>query len=242
MLHSPPGDAQPFTESLVRLPRVRWCYQPPEYAPAVVPPPLARGARAPVFASFNRMAKISQATLEAWRLALERVPEARLVVKNSALNRIEDHGHFAAWFGEHGIDPGRVEFRPYSPHAEALAQYGDVDVVLDTFPYDGGLTTLEALWMGRPVVTLRGDTLLSRQSAALLCALGAEDLVAVDAAGFAHIVAELASDGARLARLCAGLRPRMQASALLDADGFVRVLESTYRELWRRWLGGRGER
>lgn len=241
-VHSPPGDAQPFTESLVRLPRVRLCYQPPELAPAVMPPPLARGARAPVFASFNRMAKISRATLEAWRLALDRVPGATLVVKNSALNRIEDHGHFAAWFSERGIDPRRVEWRPFSAHAQALAEYGEVDIVLDTFPYNGGLTTLEALWMGRPVVTIRGDTLLSRQSAALLCALDADDLVAGDAAGFARIAAELASDGARLAERCAGLRPRMRASALLDAAGFVRVLESTYRDLWKRWLDARGER
>lgn len=238
--HTPEGDTQPLAETPLRLAAGRFCYRPPEDAPPVLAPPLARGAAAPVFGSFNRMAKVSEATLEAWSRTLEAVPGSRLLIKNSALNHAGDHAHFAARFAARGIDPARVEWRGFSPHAAALQEYSEIDIALDTFPYNGGLTTLEALWMGRPVVTLRGDSLLSRQTWALLAPLGLEELAAPDAAGFAGTAAALAADVPRLARTCAGLRGRMAASPLLDHAGFTRGLEAAYREMWSRWASRTG--
>jgi predicted O-linked N-acetylglucosamine transferase (SPINDLY family) len=233
-VHSPPGDGQRFTERLVRLPHCRYCWEPPAYAPEVTPPPACSG-RAPVFGSFNRMAKISRATLDAWCALLARVPQSQLVIKNSALGREAERDYFARAFGERGIDPSRVQWRGLSDHDAMLAEYGDIDVVLDTFPYNGGLTTLEALWMGRPVVAVDGDTIISRQSKAILGAAGLAGLCAADAAGYVSVAEGLARDPARLAELSAGMRSRLRASPLLDAAGFTRDLEQALRGEWRRW-------
>jgi predicted O-linked N-acetylglucosamine transferase (SPINDLY family) len=232
---SPPGDAQPFTERLVRLPACRYCWEPPAYAPAVEPPPLARGAQSPVFGSFNRMAKISPATLEGWCALLQRIPSARLLVKNSALDNAAEHAFFSGWFRDRGVDPARIEWQGESAHREMLAEYAAIDVVLDTFPYNGGVTTLEALWMGRPVVAVGGDTLISRQSKAILAAIGMPELCATDPRAFVETAADLVQDPVRLARLSASLRDRLRASALLDHAGFTRGLESALRAEWRRW-------
>lgn len=237
---SPPDDGQGFTERVLRLPHCRYCWEPPAYAPEVKPPPLAAGGKAPVFGTFNRMAKVSLATREAWCALLRRVPSARLVLKNSALGHEAEREYFARWFTERGIDPSRLEWRGSSSHADMLAEYLDIDVALDTFPYNGGLTTLEALWMGRPVVALGGDTLIARQSKGILTAIGLPELCAADAGGFVEIAASLVGNPARLASLGAGLRERLRASPLLDPAGFTRELEALFREEWRRWCAGRG--
>ncbi|MBL0142257.1 MAG: tetratricopeptide repeat protein [Betaproteobacteria bacterium] len=237
-VHSPPGDGQPFTERLARLPHCRYAWEPPAYAPQVMPPPLVSGA-APVFGSFSRMAKISTATLDTWCEVLRRVPDARLVLKNAALAGDPERALFAHWFTDRGIDAARVEWRGASDHATMLAQYGDIDIGLDTFPYNGGLTTLEALWMGRPVVAVGGDTLIARQSKAILATVGLGELCAADSAGFVAIAEALARDPKRLALISGGLRDRLRASPLLDAAGFTRNLEALYRDEWRRWCAGK---
>ena len=234
-IQSPPGDGQPFAERILRLPHVRFCWEPPGYAPDVVPPPLCRGGRAPVFGSFNRMAKLSPATLDAWCSVLREVPGSRLILKNSALGRDEEHAFFARWFAERGVDPARVEWRGPSGHEAMLAEYADIDIALDTFPYTGGLTTIEALWMGRPVVAVAGDTLIARQSKAILTAIGLPELCAPDAAAFVSVAKGLASDAGRLAALSAELRAQMRRSPLLDTTTFTRDLESLLRSEWRRW-------
>lgn len=238
-VHSPAGDGQRFTERLVRLPDCRYCWEPPPYAPEVMPPPASQGC-APVFGSFNRMAKLSRATLEAWSRLLARVPEARLVIKNSALGRPAEHEYFARAFAERGIDPGRVEWRGLTDHATMLAEYNGIDIVLDTFPYNGGLTTLEALWMGRPVVAVDGDTIISRQSKAILTAAGQPGLCAGDVGEYVEIAARLARDPVGLAALSTRLRPALRDSPLLDAARFTRHLEAALRDEWRRWCARRG--
>jgi protein O-GlcNAc transferase len=234
--HSPSDDAQMFTETLVRLPRVRLCYQPPEACPDVVAPPIARNGGRLVFGSFGRLAKLSPATLHAWSLTLAQVPDSRLVIKNSSLNHAAERVAFAATLRDRGIDTARVELRGHSSHAQMLAEYNDIDVVLDTFPYNGGITTMEALWMGKPVVTIRGDTLISRQSAALLHTVGLDELVASDKTSFAQIVATLASNGSRLENLGSEMRARLRDSSLFDGRGLASALEATYRNTWHRWL------
>ncbi|HEY2629382.1 MAG TPA: glycosyltransferase, partial [Usitatibacter sp.] len=130
----------------------------------------------------------------------------------------------------------RVELRGFSEYKRLLEEYNDVDVVLDAFPYNGGVTTLEAMWMGRPVVTIRGETMVSRQGVALLSAVGLDDLVATDAQDFARIVASLANDGPRRLQLASELRERMRRSPLMDAAAMARALESAYRGAWQRFL------
>jgi predicted O-linked N-acetylglucosamine transferase (SPINDLY family) len=237
---NPPGDSQPFTERLVRLPNCRYCWEPPAYAPAVEPTPLARGASSPVFGSFNRMAKLSPATRAAWCELLRAVPDARLVIKNSALGNAAEHAFFGMWFRDRGVDPERIEWHGASAHDAMLAEYAAIDVVLDTFPYNGGLTTLEALWMGRPVVAVDGTTLISRQSKAILAAIGMPELCASDSGAFVEIAAGLIRDPARLEAISRSLRGRLQASALLDHGKFTRDLEAALRVEWRRWCAAGG--
>ncbi len=219
--------AQRFVETPVSVGPIRYPYAAPAYAPAVAPPPALAGERA-TFASFARLAKITEAALDAWAGVLARVDGSRLVLKNDSLGDPALAPALREAFSRRGIDPARVELRPGGGHERMLSELSGVDIVLDTFPYNGGITTLEALWMGRPVVTLVGESLIGRQGAAILAAAGLAELVAGDAAGYVERAVALARDPARLAALSAGLRGRVAASALGDVEGFTRRLEAVY--------------
>lgn len=227
--HSPAADAQRFTEAKVRLPGLRYCWRAPEDSPPATPPPLGGPF---TFGSFNRISKLSERTLAAWCAVLDAVPGSRLVVKSPALDHPEEREALRSRFVARGIAGERIEARASSPYREMLAEYSGVHLVLDSFPYNGGLTTLEALWMGRPVLTLAGDSLISRQSAAILGAAGEDRWVARDVAEFVEIARGAASDREAFGIACAGLRERLAASAALDAVGFTRALEAAFRELW----------
>ena len=137
-----------------------------------------------------------------------------------------------AAFAVRGIEPERLDLRPASRHADALGQYADIDIALDPFPFTGGLTSCEALWMGVPVVTWPQSRAVSRQTFALLNAIGLAELAADSADSYVHIAQSLASNPARLTALRSGLRARMQSSPLMDVAGFTRQLESTLRGLY----------
>jgi len=128
-------------------------------------------------------------------------------------------------------------FEGFSSRAQYLAAYHCVDVALDPFPFPGGTTTMDALWMGVPVVTLRGDRLLSRQGESLLCNAHLEDWVATDVDGYVARARGAIEDPESLSRLRAGLRRRIQESPLLDAPRFATHLEAALRGMWRRWCG-----
>ena len=230
----PPGAERWCSEAVVRLPLGRFCYAPPEYAPDVATPP----DRPVVFGSFNHATKVGPEVIGLWARVLEATPGSRLVMKWGTLTDPTARAHFADAFAAAGLAPERLELRGYSPHVDMLAQYGDIDIALDPFPFCGGLTSCEALWMGVPVVTLPGERLASRQTLGFLQALGLEDLAAKDEADYVRIAATLAADGARRAELRATLRPRMAASPLCDQFRFTPTLEAAYRGMWRRWCAG----
>ena len=230
--HAPPGDRQRFTERVARLPTLRYCWEPPRDAPGVAPPP-CRARDSFVFGSFNRFAKLSEATVAAWCDVLEAVPGSRLLLKSGTLDNPGEHAHARARFAALGIDPARIECRGQSLHAAMLAEYADVDLVLDSFPYNGGVTTLEALWMGRPVLALAGDSMISRQSAAILACAGMPEWIARDRADFVRIACAAAADREAFARACLQTRPRIAASPITDARAFTRGLEDLLRNAWR---------
>jgi protein O-GlcNAc transferase len=232
----PPGSDASVVERVIRLPDDYVCVLPREDAPAVGPPP-CDGAGHVTFGCFNNRTKLSEPTLALWVRLLNRLPTARLLLKTHQFDDAGVRTKLLAAIVGLGGDPTRVELSGTARHADLPGWYNRIDVALDPFPYSGGLTTLEALWMGVPVVTLGGgDRFCARHSVAHLTAAGLSELIAADADAYLDIAAGLAQDRAALAALRAGLRDRMAASPLCDGPRFARHLEESYRALWRGWI------
>jgi len=232
--HAPEGTEAQFVEPIVRLSGGRFCYQPVPWAPAeVAPPPVERNGHI-TFGCFNNTAKLNDGVFDAWAQVLHAVPGARLILKWRTFNDEAFRQKVAQAFVDRGIAADRIELRGPSFHADLLKEYADIDIALDPFPFTGGLTSCEALWMGVPVVTWPQSRAVSRQTYAFLNQIGLPELAAQDAHDYVRIAVELANDRARLADLRATLRNRMRASPLMDVAGFTRTLENTLIDLYRR--------
>jgi predicted O-linked N-acetylglucosamine transferase (SPINDLY family) len=232
----PPGAERWHTEKLLRLPNSQWCYRPfVERPPAQSPPCLKRGH--PTFGSFAQVAKLSPRTLSAWTEILRRLPEARLMIVGVSPGRGADGLRSAL-----AAVSERVELVPFLPLAEYYDAFAGVDIVLDPMPYSGGTTTCDALWMGVPVLTAPGARPASRSAASILSAAGLADWIAPDDAQYVSRAVELGAQSARLGELRAALRPRLQASPLMDEARFVADLESLFREVWRDYCLGQEAR
>ncbi len=233
---TPAGFEGFYSERLLRLDDGYVCYSPPSYAPEVAPSP-ARARGRVSFGCFNNLAKITPVVIASWSRILGRVPGARIILKTHQLSDPVTCGRVTAAFLAHGIAPERVIMRGGSSHRALLAEYGDIDMVLDPFPYTGGLTTCEALWMGVPTVTLAGEIFASRHATSHMSNVGLSDWVATDLASYEALAIARASDIEALAGLRAGLRERVRGSALCDARRFGRSLASGLRHAWRAWCG-----
>ncbi|HSE79916.1 MAG TPA: tetratricopeptide repeat protein [Alphaproteobacteria bacterium] len=232
------GDERWSTETLVRLPNGFHCYRPPADAPKVGRPPSRRAGHV-TFGSFNNLTKVNPDVVAAWANILQAVPKSLLLLKSRALSDEPTRRRYFEMFERAGVEPARLRLLPWTDKKMHLAVYGEVDIALDPFPYNGTTTTCEALWMGVPVVALAGDRHAGRVSASILRRIGLDDLVASDQAGYVGLAARLASDAARLSDLRAGMRTRLEGSPLMDAKGFARDLEQAYREMWRAWCQSR---
>lgn len=230
---SPAGQERLFAEKLVRLPHSRFCYRPPDYASEIAEPPCLKNGCI-TFGSFNNLAKINGDVVALWAEILSAVPGSRLFLKSLALNDRDTRERYLNLFTAHGIEQERISFSGHSPHAEMLSEYGKIDIALDPFPFTGGLTTCETLWMGVPIVTLAGETLVSRQSASLLANLGKTEWVAESPRRYVEIAQELAGAPAGLLELRRNLRAWMAASPLCDAEVCTRELETAYQQMWTR--------
>ena len=228
--HAPAGTQAQFAEPIVHLPGGRMCYQPVPWAPAVAPPPCVQAGHI-TFGCFNNTGKLNAGVFDVWSQVLAAVPRSRLVLKWRSLADEPLCDSIRMAFGDRGIDPGRIELRPASFHVDVLQQYADIDIALDPFPFTGGLTSCEALWMGVPVITWPQGRVVSRQTFAFLSAIGLAELAAKDAADYVHIAKTLAADPSRLAKLRISLRNSLQASPLMDVAGFTRQLEATLSDL-----------
>jgi predicted O-linked N-acetylglucosamine transferase (SPINDLY family) len=232
----PPGMTDALVpQELVRLPRSFQCFDPPKAAPPVAEPPaLANGFI--TFGSFNGYYKMNDGVLAAWAAVLRRVPASRLYVKCKAMAEAASRASLEARFASLGVERERLTLVPHERSRKShLALYGEVDVCLDTFPYNGTTTTCEALWMGVPVVTVAGRSHIARTGVSVLTNAGLPELVAPDVDAFVEIAAALASDVPRLLALRLGMRDRLLASPLLDARVYTADFEAALRGLWRRW-------
>jgi predicted O-linked N-acetylglucosamine transferase (SPINDLY family) len=209
-------------------------YSSPEPLPPPGPlPALANGYV--TFGCFNRFAKVLDPVVRSWAAILRAVPKSRLLLKDRLLDRASQTGPMLAILAAEGIGPERVTFLDQLHRSGHFGAYDAIDMALDPFPHGGGMTTLDALWMGVPVVTWRGSTIPSRLAAASLSAIGLTDFIAPDRVGYVDLAVRKANDLPALAHLRASLRDRVAHSAVGDPALYARAVEAAYREMWRRW-------
>jgi predicted O-linked N-acetylglucosamine transferase (SPINDLY family) len=208
-----------------------WCYDPCGVEVEVNGLP-ARESGSVTFGCLNNFSKVNEPVLRLWARVLGKVKDSRLVL----LSRIgSPRQRTLEVLVREGVEARRVEFVDFRPRREYLEMYHRLDIVLDTFPYNGHTTSLDALWMGVPVVSLAGKTPVSRAGLSQLTNVGLPELVAHLEEDYVIIAVELAGDLPRLAQLRSTLRARMQASVLTDAPRFTRQVEQAYRKMWQAW-------
>ena len=234
----PKGDLQAeagFTERVLRLPHSHLCYAPesiramPE---AGYEPPMRRNGYV-TFGSFNNFAKVTDEILLLWRGILESVRGSKLIIKSKICSIDSGINFVKKRLSMLSYNLARVEFRPYSP--DYLEQYRDIDIALDTAPYNGGLTTCEALYMGVPVISLRGHTHGSRFGASILTNAGVRELVAENTINYVRRAVQLAESPKLLEAYHMGLRTNMKRSPLMNVEGYMEELETAYREIWENF-------
>lgn len=223
------------SEKLIRMPDVFSVYQPPPGLPAVGSAPFRKNGFV-TFGSFNNVAKINAAVLNAWAAILNALPESRILIKSMVLRYQNPARRLLQALLERGVREDRIDLVGYSKDkAMHLDYYNQVDICLDTFPYNGTTTTCDSLIMGVPVITLEGGDHRSRVGASQLRALGLDDLLAGNENEYVENAVSLALDPDRLQSLRANLRERLQTSPLMNAVAFTRELETAYQKAWTQW-------
>jgi len=234
----PPGADAAYTETLIRLDSGFLCYQPPMDAPDVAAAP-ARLGKGITFGCFANRFKMSEQVMELWARILGDSPGSRLLLKFRAAADKPSHREVLAFFRNRGIDPSRIVVIPLAPARSAhLDLYRNVDIALDTFPYSGVTTTMEALWMGVPVLTLAGSAHVSRTTGGILHRLGLTQWVTESPEQYVARAAQFAKHPETFTSLRGQLRGMFRESGLLDGRRLARSVERAYREMWTRWLTG----
>jgi len=227
----PSGAERLYTETLFRLPGCFLCYRPPENSPDVARPPCESNGFI-TFGSFNNLAKVNLDVIGLWAELLKQLPTSRLVIKNPSLTDKSTRERYRKLFTEAGVSAERLDLIGFvADSAGHLATYGKIDIALDTFPYNGTTTTCEALWMGVPVVSLRGDRHAARVGASLLAAVGFSEWVADTPAQYTQIAQHLAQDVTHLAQLRLALRQQVSRSRLCQEESYTRAVEAAYDEM-----------
>lgn len=227
----PPGMTERFyTETLIRLPHTFLCYLPGNDDP---PPPCP--SEPITFCSFNNLAKVSDTLISLWAAILRKLPDARLLLKSAFLADTQVCRLVLDRFQARGVETERIALLGWTAtRQEHLKIYGGCHIALDSYPYHGTTTTCEALWMGLPVVSLAGSNHVSRVGASILTSIGASELIATSPDEYVSLATGLARDHERLTRYRQTLRSQMQASALMNAPGFVSDLENAFVTMVRK--------
>ncbi|HUB26781.1 MAG TPA: tetratricopeptide repeat protein, partial [Tepidisphaeraceae bacterium] len=227
----PPENDCFYSECSIRLPDSFWCYNPLTTEPSPGPLP-ARTRGGFTFGCLNNFCKVSDGTLDLWGRIISSLPGSRLLLlcpAGSHRQRVLDR------LGAEGVDAGRIEFAAFRPRQQYLQLYRNIDLGLETFPYNGHTTSLDSVWMGVPVPTRIGSTAVGRAGWSQLCNLNLRELAAETDEQYISIVLGLARDLPRLAGLRATLRQRLERSPLMDAPRFARNVENVYRSIWQTW-------
>jgi protein O-GlcNAc transferase len=231
---APPAIEPHFTEKILRLPESYICFTAPDIDVPVAPLPALKNGFI-TFGCFNNLTKMNDAVVALWARVLQAVPNSRLLLKTKQLNNPTVRQNVLDRFARQGIQVGQLMLESAAPRAELLATYNRVDIALDPFPYPGGTTSVEALWMATPVLSLAGDRFLSHLGESILHNAGLPDWIAIDADDYVAKAVAHAGDVQALATLRNGLRQQVLASPLFDAPRFARHFESTLRSAWTQW-------
>ncbi|MDZ4254079.1 MAG: tetratricopeptide repeat protein [Sulfuritalea sp.] len=222
-----------FTEEVWYLPDTRLCFSEPKSRISVSSLP-ALGNGMMTFGCFQHLSKLNNRTLKVWRTILTRLPNARIRFQHGHLNSSSSREELSRCLQDAGIAPDRVTMHGGLEYSKYLEAYAEVDLVLDTFPFPGGATTCEALWMGVPTLTLSGSTMIQNQGASLLVAAGLPEWIAGNEKDYIHKAVAVASDLESLANLRLRLRQQILASPLFDSKRFARNFADALWEMWQR--------
>jgi len=230
----PETEERYFTEKIWRLPETRLCFTPPDINVDVTSlPALSNGYI--TFGCFNNLVKMNDHVVSLWSRVLASVPGSRLILKAKQLKDSSVRKLTFKRFAAHRIEANRLILEGPEPREQYLAAYNRMDIALDPFPYPGGTTSVESLWMGVPVMTLAGECFLSRQGVGILMNVGLPEWVAADTDDYVMRVVTHARDLQYLAKLRNGLRQQVLASPIMDARRFAIHFEAVLREMWRVW-------
>lgn len=224
-----------YSEKSIQLPETFWCYGPPE-TDKEPPSPLPVWVNGYVtFGSLNNFCKVNDYVISLWAKVLNKVPRSKFILSAPYGSA---RAHALGEFSKHRIDSERIEFVTHQPWLQYLETYRKIDICLDTVPYNGHTTSLDAFWMGVPVVTLVGDTVVGRAGLSQLINLNLEFLIACNGDEYVEVAFRLSNNLEQLARLRANMRTRMRESPLMNAARFALNMETAYRTMWRTWCEG----
>lgn len=227
------GEEKFFVEQPWYLPNTRLCFTPPNVSIAVsVLPALSAGYV--TFGCFNNLFKMTDRVVAVWASILTRIPNSRLMLKSSSFRDSTVKESVATRFAAHGVAAERLLLEQDSPLYEYFSAYNRVDIALDPFPFPGGTTSFEGVWMGVPMVTMRGDRIISRQGESILHNIGLQDWIAADEDAYVELAVRHAGDLASLATLRGQLREKLETSPLCDAKLFARHLEEAFKQMWNK--------
>lgn len=230
----PPGSQQFYTEELFCLPEGFLCYGPGEAMPPIADSPVQKKGSI-TFGSFNSSSKINPVIIELWSRILKSTPDSSLLLKFRSGGDDEIRDMFLRRFEKFGISPDRIATCGWVVSPGHLELYNQVDIALDTYPYNGTTTTCQALLMGVPVISLAGEHHMSRVGLSILTRLGLEFFAASTPDEYVAKTAALAANPDALAKIRASMRTRMAVSPLCNKDKFAENIEQAYRKMWRRW-------
>jgi len=228
---TPPQHDSHFTEKVWRLPETRWCFTPPDADVPIAPPPALKQGYV-TFGCFNTTTKVNDKVVELWAKVLDAIPNSRLLLKAKQLRDQLVRENIIQRFAALGINSERISLEESEDRQKYFAAYNRIDITLDPFPFTGGTTSVESLWMGVPLITLAGDLLISRQGVGVLMNAGLPEWIADDEESYLAKAIIFASDLDKLAKLRASLRAQVLASPLFNAPRFARNFENALLEMW----------
>jgi protein O-GlcNAc transferase len=238
---TPENEEHHFVEKIWRLPETYWCFTPPQNNIIIQDLPVIDNKKI-TFGCFNNVSKLNDGVVRVWSKIIAAVPQSRMFLKAPQFIYGKTKESLCSQFAKCGIESSRLIMEPPDSRNDYLKSYNDVDIVLDPFPYPGGTTSIEGLWMGVPFITKKGDRFYSHNGETILHNIGLPEWIAADEDDYVRKAIEFSKDVDALAKLRKGLRDQILASPLFDAERFARNFEKAMFEIWEKHCSEEAQR